>query len=417
MQIMIQLAKLLNKKILAIIACAFLLHSCERYDSADFNNFQTPSQPISQPTNTTPKIFKKKVKIAALLPLSGKHQELGTSLLNSITISLFENDRNNDIEIVVFDSSNIKKSAKDIISQNITTVIGPVFTSNVKSFSKKTIKEDITILSLSNNQDLIDIPNVFLMGFLPEQQIERITSYAISLQKNQFAIIAPRNEYGRRFAEIMDQMVSRKDGIMVTSQLYSNSNKDLERVVSKAVRSYLVTPDIEDSKETADEDKFYANTILIPESGAPLAKIVKLIKKYNNNERDIQIIGTSNWDSPKTAEESDLIGGWFTSSDPKEYRNFSKRYQKYYDKLPPRISTIAYDATLAVIVALNRTEKRELSAIDFVNFKSKKNGFVGIDGLFRFLPNGIVQRNYAILEIENGEFEMIDAPNEVFFQY
>jgi ABC-type branched-subunit amino acid transport system substrate-binding protein len=417
MQIMIQLAKLLNKKTLAIIACTFLLHSCETYDSTDFENFQTPPKEISKPSNTSPQTFKKKVKIAALLPLSGKHQDLGTALLNSITISLFENDKNNDIQIVVFDSSNIKKSAKEIVAQKINTVIGPVFTSNVQAFSKIVKKEEITILSLSNNQDLIDIPNVFLMGFLPEQQIERITSYAMLQQKNQFAIIAPRNKYGRKLAQITEQMVARKDGMMVTKQLYSNSNKDLERVVSKAVRSYLVTPEIEDNKETADEDKFYSDTIFIPESGAPLAKIVKLIKKYNTSERDIQIIGTSNWEHPINLQESNLIGGWFTSADPKEYQNFQKRYQKSYDKLPPRISSIAHDATLAVIDVLNKSQNRTLSADDFVNYESKRNGFLGIDGLFRFLPNGIVQRNFAILQIEDGKFEMIDKPNWFFFEY
>ncbi|MFT6106724.1 MAG: ABC-type branched-subunit amino acid transport system substrate-binding protein [Rickettsiales bacterium] len=418
MQIMIQLAKFMNKKTLAIFICVFLVSSCSGYKQDRFENLP-PISPakISEPSNSSPKIFKKKVKIAALLPLSGKNKDLGIALLNSITISIFENDQNHDIEIVVFDSEDIKKSAKQITAQNITTVIGPVFTSNVKAFVRATKKEEITILSLSNNQDLIDIPNVFLMGFLPEQQIERIVGYSILLQKDQFAIIAPRNQYGRKLSEIMEQMVYRKDGIMITSQLYANSNKDLERVVSKAISSFVVAPEIENNKETADEDKFYANTILIPESGASLAKIVKLIKKYNNSERDIQIIGTSNWDDVKTLEYPDLMGGWFTSADPKEYLSFKKRYQKTYDKLPPRISTIAYDATLAVIVALNKSEKRKLTADDFVNYESQRNGFMGIDGLFRFLPNGIVQRNFAILKIENSEFAMIDSPNWFLFAY
>ncbi|MFT7099155.1 MAG: outer membrane PBP1 activator LpoA protein, partial [Rickettsiales bacterium] len=185
MQIMIQLAKFMNKKTLAIFICVFLVSSCSGYKQDRFENLP-PISPakISEPSNSSPKIFKKKVKIAALLPLSGKNKDLGNALLNSITISIFENDQNHDIEIVVFDSEDIKKSAKQITAQNITTVIGPVFTSNVKAFVRATKKEEITILSLSNNQDLIDIPNVFLMGFLPEQQIERIVGYSILLQKD-----------------------------------------------------------------------------------------------------------------------------------------------------------------------------------------------------------------------------------------
>jgi ABC-type branched-subunit amino acid transport system substrate-binding protein len=257
------------------------------------------------------------------------------------------------------------------------------------------------------------------MGFLPEQQIERMSSYSISAGKDSFAIIAPNNQYGLKFAEILREMVGRKDGNFIGSQFYTNSSKDLERAVFKALNTNIIPARLKNtnSKNIKDEDKIYANSIFIPESGRTLSKIVALIKKLNVSERPIQIIGSSNWDDISTLNDPNLIGGWFVGADPARYRDFEKRYYKIYNKFPPRISSIGYDSALAIIETLKNSTKRDLSPEDFINYQSSKNGFDGMDGLFRFLPNGIVQRNFAILEIGNGKFEMIDSPNTMFFKY
>jgi len=388
------------------------------------NQVQNPAYNIlTQNNQDNPAIIQKKVKIAALFPLSGKNKELGNAMLNSVMLSLFENDKNNDVELVVFDSSNIKKSMEEIISQNIKTVIGPIFSSDVDAIANEAQINQITILSFSNNQDLAGKKNIFLMGFLPEQQIERISSYVISANKENFAIISPSNQYGQKFSSILKDMVKRKDGNLISSEFYSNSNKDLERAVSKVLSAYIVLPNSNYKKATniQDSNKIYASVIAIPESGVTLSKIVGLINKHNTSEREIQIIGSSNWDDASTLNDQNLIGGWFPSSDPEKYRDFEKRYYQIYGRLPPRINGISYDAGLAVIETIKTSGKRSLTAEDFINYQSSKNanknGFVGVEGLFRFLPNGIVQRNFAILEIKNGKFEMIDSPSSMFFKY
>ncbi len=417
--------KIFCAKLFCVLAFSLLLSSCASQITRPTAPTKVVTIPMTPPQATVPtkpatqKIIQKKVKVAALLPLSGKSKDLGTAMLNSVILSLFENDQNNDIELVVLDSADIKKSANEIISQKIKIVIGPIFSTDVEAFHDIVKNQQITILSFSNNQDLANKRNVFLMGFLPEQQIERITSYAIANGKENFAIIAPSNQYGQKFSEIFKEMVKRKDGNLVASELYLNSSKDLEKAISKAINSYLVSPDARGlrKKNLQEEDKFYANVILVPESGPALAKIVNLVNRYNVSEREIQIVGSSNWDDISTLNDPNLIGGWFTSSDPIPYRDFEKRYYQIYNKFPPRISTIAYDATLAAIETVRKSSRRDVISEDFINYKSLKNGYVGIDGLFRFLPNGIVQRNFAILEVKNGRFEMIDSPSSMFFKY
>ncbi len=277
----------------------------------------------------------------------------------------------------------------------------------------------MTILSFSNNQDLAQKPGIFLMGFLPEQQIERMSAYAISNGKDNVAIIAPNNQYGLKFSDILKEMVKRKDGNFISSQLYSNSSQDLEMAVARTLAANVIPArlDGKNKKAIKVEDRIYANAIFIPESGMALSKIVTLINKLNVNERPIQIIGSSNWDDIGTLNDPNLVGGWFVGADPTKYRDFEKKYYQIYNKFPPRISSIGYDAAFAVIDTIKKSGKRDLTPNDFISYQSQKNGFEGMDGLFRFLPNGIVQRNFAILEISNGKFDMIDSPNTMFFKY
>ena len=422
---------------LTILLVIFLLTSCSNpinrqiiISQPNQNELSAIPQPpvkltpaLSLQTQPSQIIINKKIRIATLLPISGKDKEIGTSILNSIILSLFENDHNNDLELVVFDNKgnpdDTKKAINNIISQNIKIVIGPIFSSNVESISEIAYQNNLTILSLSNNQNLANKKGIFLMGFLPEQQIERLTSYSISTGNNNISIIAPNNQYGFKFSAILKEMVNRKDGNLVSSQFYLNSNKDLERAVAKTLNSYLVSPQAANTKtkDLQPEDKIYSNTIFIPESGIILSKINDLIRKLNTSERPIQIIGSSNWDDISTLNDPNLIGGWFVSAAPAKYSDFEKRYYRTYNKFPPRISSIGYDAVLALLEVIKSSTKRDLLPTDLINYQSSKNGFDGIDGLFRFLPNGLVQRNFAILQIGNGKFEMIDSPNTMFFKY
>jgi len=269
--------------------------------------------------------------------------------------------------------------------------------------------------------DLANKEGIFLMGFTPEQQIEKIVSYSISRGKNNFSIISPNNQYGIKITNIFKETIQSKDGNFIISEFYLN-NKELEKTASRVVNAFVVPERLSHrEKKKADNglkegDKVYSDTILIPESGATLSKIVEAIKKSNVSERDFQLIGTNQWDEIATLNDPNLVGAWFPAPDFHEYRNFEKKYYKTYGKFPVRISSIAYDAIGAIISLAHQTGNGKLTVDDFINYSSAKNGFEGIDGLFRFLPNGIVQRNLAILEVDNSEFGIAESPS-IFLKY
>jgi ABC-type branched-subunit amino acid transport system substrate-binding protein len=431
-------------KLFVLLISAIILTSCsgpwanlknnrsepaqKQFDLAKPNTPAVPAAPIF-PGVSPPKIINKKIQIAALLPLSGKNKELGQSLLNSAVVALFENDKNNDLELVIYDVSDSKsdaqKAVKDAAKKNIKIIIGPVFSSSLEEISGTIKSNNMTALSFSNNMDLTNKKGIFLMGLFPEQQIEKAVSYAITTGRDSFSIIAPNNAYGIKVSDILKETVKRKDGNFITSELYLTNPRDLEKIAQRVVNAYIVPARLYEDKGNrkavasaiSDHDKIYSKVIFIPESGKMLSRFVAAIKKYNVSEREFQIIGTNQWDNQEVLNDDNLIGAWFPSPDPALYREFERKYYQLYGKFPMRIDSLAYDAIFAICEVINKSKKRELRPEDFVNYDGPKNGFAGIDGLFRFLPNGIVQRNLAMLQIGNGKFEVVDSPSSVFLRY
>lgn len=419
------------KKIPNLIVFLMLIVSCN-YDpltqesaksTTTFSSTQNDPNIIEQ-QNSSVNIIKKRVKVGVLLPLSGNNKELGQSVLNSVILSLFENDQDDNLELVVFDSKGqikaAKKSMQQIIDRKIKIVIGPIFSNEVEAISSIAQDNNIIVLSLSSNQDLANKKNIFLMGFSPEQQSKRIINYAVDKGKGNFAIITANNKYSIKFASTLKEIIKATNGNLISGNFYFNNNKDLEKASKKAVDSYVISSRLtyKNQSDIKDGDKIYANVILIPESGPEsgvrLSKITSAINKANINRRDIQIIGSINWDDMAALNDPNLDGEWFVATNPNKYKNFERSYHKVYGQFPFRISSIGYDAIDVVSRVIKQSSAQELSAKDLINYQSPSNGFDGIDGLFRFLPNGTTQRNFTILQAGNGEFEVIDIPATMF---
>lgn len=381
----------------------------------------------------TQKVNEKKVQVALFFPFSGKNKELGWSLFNSATLSLFENDLNHNIELVLIDSKDTaqesSKAFKEIINRKIKVVIGPIFSSSIEAIAQDAKDNNIAVISLSNNQQLMGKINkdggIFLAGMMPEIQIDKIVNYAMDRGKFSFAVIAPNNQYGKTITDLFKKIVRNRDGNFITSEFYDSNSKDLDRVVERVINSFSVPSRLTAGKNKLkkdavinESDHIYPQVILIPESGKILSKIVASIKKQNIDERDFQIVGTSQWDDVSTLNDSNLIGAWFASPENEKFRNFEKAFYQTYSRFPPRISSIAYDTVAVVAELVDRKKGKTPMIEDFTNYNNPpKNGFEGIDGLFRFLPNGLVQRNLAVLGVGSGRFETLEKPVEQFLKY
>ncbi|TXM82600.1 penicillin-binding protein activator, partial [Methylobacterium sp. WL122] len=78
-------------------------------------------------------------------------------------------------------------------------------------------------------------------------------------------------------------------------------------------------------------------------------------------------------------------------------------YQARFGTSPPRVASLAYDA-----VSLTAALARQYGTQRFADATlTKSAGFSGIDGTFRFRPDGLSDRALAVYEIRNNAASVV----------
>ena len=129
-----------------------------------------------------------KIKIGVLVPLSGENKEIGISILNSVRMAI-TNINDKKIEVYPKDNKSNPKltfiGAKQLESEGINLVIGPVFHENLEVLDRL---PNLTFISLTNKTN--NIPNnVISLGINATSQINTILSFLKKkkIKKNNFS--------------------------------------------------------------------------------------------------------------------------------------------------------------------------------------------------------------------------------------
>tara|TARA_Y100000589_G_scaffold320388_1_gene350240 strand:+ start:3928 stop:5508 length:1581 start_codon:yes stop_codon:yes gene_type:complete len=378
-----------------------------------------------------PEILSSKIKVGLLLPLSGSNSELGSAMLNAATMAIFDLSDEN-FELLPRDTQGTPKGSieaiNDLISNGAEMVLGPVFSNSVKAISPIVESANITVIAFSNDSS-ISGKNIYLLGFSPEQQIERIISFASSQGIENYAAVVPESAYGKKIINAIETYIPMYGGRLNKIEEYDIKQGDYRDVIKKITdyedRKKLLIENREkllvqgdpvalkalerlEEKETMGEVNFEA--ILIPEGGARLRSIAPLLAFYDVDPRTIKILGTGLWDEPGIGLEPALVGGWFAGPSPEVGKSFRQKYREIYEKDPHRLASLSYDAT-ALAVVLSRNGNEKLINMSILNNSS---GFTGVDGLFRFNQEGLAERGLAVLEINKKGFKIIDPSPETF---
>ena len=149
------------------------------------------------------------------------------------------------------------------------------------------------------------------------------------------------------------------------------------------------------------------DALLLPVGGDQLKQIAQQLRAAGIDPAQTHLLGSGLWDDPSILKEPALAGGWFAASPPDVRHEFEHRYQGAYGHPPPRLASLAFDAAALAAVLAKSPDPDPFSQSAIEN----PNGFTGVDGLFRFTSQGLVQRGLAVLEVEpNGDKVVSPAP-------
>lgn len=371
----------------ALAACLALLAACGTTTVAE------PSRPAQavQPQTSTPlepfgaggvdrfgrPILEERTQVALLLPLSGRGEEVGQSMLNAAQMALFDSGVDT-LELMPRDTTETPQgaaaAARAAIGEGADLVIGPLFGDHVPAVRAVAQPANVNVISFSTDRSVAG-GNVFLFGFLPADQVDRVVEYAVSQGMTSFAALVPSGAYGQAVANALQESAAQR-GATARVEYFDPSNTDYSDAVRRVSQGGPV------------------DALMLPVTGLPLRGIAPLMDYYGI---DAQLLGTGLWDIPDIGREPALHGAWFASPQPDLRAGFEQRYRAAFGEPPERLATLAYDA-VALAAELVRSAPRGQPKFDAATLQDPA-GYVGIDGIFRFGPDNLAQRGLAVLEV------------------
>jgi branched-chain amino acid transport system substrate-binding protein len=388
------LSRTRNARVAIVAALGLLVAACSGMPGADYFSFGAPPPP---PPAQSTAVGAGQVKVALILPLSaqGNGAAVAQSMRNAAEMALAEFS-NPDIQLLVKDdggtSSGAQQAAQQALAEGAEIVLGPLFAVSVSSAAQVARGRGVPVIAFSTDST-VAAPGVHLLSFLPESDVDRVIGYAIQQGKRSFAALIPDNAYGSVVQAAFQQAVARGGGRVVAMERYPLDRAQMQGPVQRVAQAAR-----------------QADSIFIPDGADAVVSAVQMLAANGVNTRRIQLIGTGLWDDPRVFAEPGAQGGWFAAPDPAGYRAFSGRYRTRYGQDPLRPATLAYDA-VSLVAALVKTQGPARFSEEIL---TNQSGFAGIDGVFRFRPDGTNQRGLAVMRVTTSGPQVISPAPKAF---
>lgn len=369
--------------------------------------------------------------VAILLPLSGRDAQLGQQLLEAAELGLFD-AADERFTLLPVDTGGTPagavEAAEKAIGQGARLILGPLFGAEAAAVGPIAKSAGINVVSFSNDQTVAG-DNVFVFGFLPRPQVERIVAYSASKGSRRFALLAPRGGFGDTVSDELQKAVRNSRTQVTRMETYDTASGDLSPTLRRFAdferRSLALANEKKQYEGKTDEVSRQAlrrleglqgqgdigfDTLLLPEGGDRLKMMAPILQGYDIDPKIVRLLGSVLWDDPALANEPSLRGAWFVAPAPEGRADFEAAYEETYQRKPPRLATLAYDMVALAAVLAKIDDKPDFSRTAL----TQSTGFAGVDGLFRFLPDGRSERGYAIIEIGDRQRRVIDPAPESF---
>ena len=352
------------------------------------------SSPPPQPQANAP-IGTGQVKVGLILPVSaaGNAGVAAQSMKNAAEMALAEFNTPN-IQLLLKDDAGTTQGAQvavqQLLSEGAEIILGPLFAHSVGVVGAAARQRNVPVIAFSTDAN-VAARGVYLLSFLPENDVERIVGYAVASGKRSFAAMIPDNPYGSVVEAAFKQAVARKGARIVAAERYPLDPARMAapaQLVAQAARS--------------------ADAIFVPDGSDAVPSVVQALNAAG--ARKVQLLGTGLWEDSRIFGDAQLHGGWYAAPDLNGFRNFSMRYRGRFGQDPVRTATLAYDA-VALVAALVKTQGDQRFTDQTL---TNSSGFAGIDGIFRFRPDGTNERGLAVMKVGPTGGQVINPPPRGF---
>ena len=355
------------------------------------------------------------LKIAAILPLSGKYQDIGNNLLKTFELTIFELS-NLNVSLLPFDNQSTKEGTKfafqELQTEQIDIVIGPIFFENLKEISADPNFTKYVFFSLTNYTENLP-PNVISFGVNINSQLDAIKPLLTKSNKTKI-FFGEKNTFSEL---ILTKM--KNDKISFYKEYFFTDFQDIDKQSQIATSYWWRNKKLKDlikklNDSQNEEDKIKAKNlekldtlggvnyqqVFVPSFDNNLISVLSFFDYYDVNYDDAQFISLNQWFDKKLLIEPSLQNLIFPSINYNNYKDLNDKFIKNFNQEISNIEILAYD--LIPLLASVWHSKKEGSFV--VNDFTDKE-FKGKSGIFKITKSNITQRQLNLYQIQNKQFK------------
>jgi ABC-type branched-subunit amino acid transport system substrate-binding protein len=302
-----------------------------------------------------------------------------------------------DLSILVEDDrgspDGARDATQDALRQGAEIVLGPLFAGNVQTAANVAKTAGKPVIGFSTDAT-VATRGVYLLSFLPQPEVDRVVEDSVAGGKRSFAALIPETAYGNAVEAEFREVVARRGARVAAVERYPAGAPG---------------PAVERLARVITGPAATADALFIPETAEAMPAVAAALTKAGFSPGRVRPIGTALWNEPGLFALPALQGGRFASPDRSGFSSFSGRYQARFGSVPPRVASLAYDAvTLAAALARQYGSQRFAETT-----LTSGSGFAGVDGTFRFRPDGQSERALAVYEIRNNAAPVVSPAPRV----
>ncbi|MEO7241010.1 MAG: penicillin-binding protein activator [Sphingomicrobium sp.] len=311
-------------------------------------------------------------RVALIIPLSGEDSGVGNSIANAASLALIDSgDRT--IRLLTYDSAGgAAAAAERAIAEGAELILGPLLAEDVRAVTPVARRSGVPVVAFSNDISVAG-GGTFIMGSTPAQAIDRVVRYTRGKGAARFGALVPTGLYGQRAAQAMLGAVRSSGGRMAGLETFNRST-----TAARSAAQMLST-------------KGEMDAVLIADSGKIAAIAGSALRPGP------RLLGTELWGGDRTLGQSPrLRGALYAAAPDARFTQLVGRYKARYGKIPYRLGSLGYDAMLLTV----RSARTWPIGRPFpVRGLSDRDGFAGVDGIFRFGRDGVAERSLEVRQV------------------
>lgn len=328
------------------------------------------------------------VRVGLVLPLTqnGAASAIGVSMRNGAQLAIEESGMADVTMMVVDDHGSpdgAAQAGQALIGAGAEIVLGPLLAADVRAVSQVAKAAGRPVIAFSTDEGVAQ-PGVYLLSFLIESYADKAAEFAVSKGKKSFAILAPQSDYANVAVGEFQQAAQKLGARVVTVARYPAGQPQV------GVQELAGAPGGFDA-------------LFIPEQAEGMPALATALQTSGVKA---QILGTGVWNDARVLRLPALQGAWFAAPDNAGFNAFAQRYKARFNTDPLRLASLSYDAA-SLVAALARTQGAQRFAPQTLTSPS---GFNGVDGVFRFRPEGPNERGLAVMQVSGGMATVIAPP-------